>query len=429
MNERPANDSRKQRNSGSRIGTPLSVVAILMSIIAILVAFLLNSCSEGNSDAGPVAVTDCISVIGEQGVAGLSAYEVWLSVGNSGTEQEFLDSLVGEPGDSGYVGSDGLTVFRDGTTGETGETGASAYQLWLDAGNSGSEEDFLASLVGAAGSDGVDGIDGTNGTDGLSAFELWRLVYPEGTLDDFIVFLEGKVGPQGEAGADGQCSIGDIGPVGPQGIQGIPGAQGEQGLPGLTGPAGANGRNGVDGIDGQSGFGDSGSFWDTTTQGFDGLVSTATNTAYPMYFSDADTANNRGITIERCAGDQTKPALYPVTPKSCITFSSAGVYNIAFSAQLWRTQGGSESVVSIWLRKDGVNVPDSRTDVTVQSNSQKLVAAWNFFVPVECATDCDQYQLMWSYSNDYANIWFESATTNPARPAIPSVIMTVNQVK
>ncbi len=32
------------------------------------------------------------------GAPGLSAYEMWLAEGNTGTEQEFLDSLVGEPG-------------------------------------------------------------------------------------------------------------------------------------------------------------------------------------------------------------------------------------------------------------------------------------------------------------------------------------------
>jgi hypothetical protein len=138
--------------------------------------------------------------------------------------------------------------------------------------------------------------------------------------------------------------------------------------------------------------------------------------------------NNQGVTIERCAGDAVKPALYPVTPTSCLTFTSPGSYNIAFSAQLWRTQGGDESVVSIWLRKNGVDVPESRTDVTLQSNSLKLVAAWNFFAPVECSTDCDQYQVMWSYSDPHANIWWEPETTNPTRPAIPSVILTVNQI-
>lgn len=33
---------------------------------------------------------------GEGGADGLSAYEIWLELGNSGTEQNFIDSLKGE---------------------------------------------------------------------------------------------------------------------------------------------------------------------------------------------------------------------------------------------------------------------------------------------------------------------------------------------
>lgn len=44
--------------------------------------------------------------------------------------------------------------------------GKSAYDLWLEAGNTGSLADFLASLKGANGRDGVDGRDGQDGTSG-----------------------------------------------------------------------------------------------------------------------------------------------------------------------------------------------------------------------------------------------------------------------
>jgi hypothetical protein len=41
---------------------------------------------------------------GQDGVNGLSAYEIWLGEGNVGTEQDFLDSLVGPPGEDGEDG-------------------------------------------------------------------------------------------------------------------------------------------------------------------------------------------------------------------------------------------------------------------------------------------------------------------------------------
>lgn len=76
---------------------------------------------------------------GENGANGKSAYQLWLEAGNIGTEADYLESLKG----------------KDGADGADGK---SAYQLWLDAGNSGTEEDYLNSLKGADGKDGKDGI-------------------------------------------------------------------------------------------------------------------------------------------------------------------------------------------------------------------------------------------------------------------------------
>lgn len=49
-----------------------------------------------------------------------------------------------------------------------GENGASAYEQWLSYGNVGTEQEFLASLIGVDGVDGINGVDGTDGTDGTN---------------------------------------------------------------------------------------------------------------------------------------------------------------------------------------------------------------------------------------------------------------------
>ena len=103
-----------------------------------------------------------------KGSDGDSAYQVWLDAGNTGTEQEFMDSLKGSDGDS-------------------------AYQVWLDAGNTGTEQEFMDSLKG---SDGVS----SEGKDGKSAYDIWIGLGNTGTEQDFIDSL---VGPQGEPGQDG----------------------------------------------------------------------------------------------------------------------------------------------------------------------------------------------------------------------------------
>jgi hypothetical protein len=77
---------------------------------------------------------------GADGADGQSAYQLWLALGNSGSESDFLASFQGS-------------------------NGQSAYQLWLAQGNSGTEATFLASIRG---SDGTDGTNGTNGVNGAS---------------------------------------------------------------------------------------------------------------------------------------------------------------------------------------------------------------------------------------------------------------------
>lgn len=79
---------------------------------------------------------------GASGRDGLSAYEIWLSLGNTGTNSDFINSLVGPAGPSGSSGLNGL----------------SAYEIWLSLGNIGSEAVFMQSLIGPQGPAGSPGI-------------------------------------------------------------------------------------------------------------------------------------------------------------------------------------------------------------------------------------------------------------------------------
>ena len=57
----------------------------------------------------------------------------------------------------------GQIEVKNGTAGAAGAAGAdglSAYQIWLNNNHTGSEADFLASLVGATGAAGQDGAPG-----------------------------------------------------------------------------------------------------------------------------------------------------------------------------------------------------------------------------------------------------------------------------
>lgn len=114
---------------------------------------------------------------GALGQDGKSAYDIWLEEGNVGTEEEFLEYLKG---------TDGLD----------GQKGESAYQVWLSAGNEGTEEDFLNSLRGET------GLQGEKGVDGKSAYESWLAIEGnEGkSEDEFLASLKGETGAQGPQG-------------------------------------------------------------------------------------------------------------------------------------------------------------------------------------------------------------------------------------
>jgi hypothetical protein len=93
---------------------------------------------------------------GQNGLAGASAYATAVGHGFSGSEAQWLESLVGPKGDKGDKGD----------TGNTGMTGASAYQLAVTNGFTGSESQWLASLVGAKGDKGDTGERGLQGIQG-----------------------------------------------------------------------------------------------------------------------------------------------------------------------------------------------------------------------------------------------------------------------
>lgn len=100
---------------------------------------------------------------GPQGIQGLTAYQLWIAEGNTGTVQDFLAALIGPVGPAGANGT-------DGADGEPIELQKSLTHLqyrvvgsptWIDL-------VLLSEITGPAGADGVDGIDGTNGTNGIN---------------------------------------------------------------------------------------------------------------------------------------------------------------------------------------------------------------------------------------------------------------------
>ena len=143
-----------------------------------------------------------------------------------------------------------------------------------------------------------------------------------------------------------------------------------------------------------------GSFYHSTTQsGF------TANTTYVL--SASTISENNGITVNNGTN---------------FTVSSGATYNLQFSAQVQKTQGGSSQDMYIWLRKNGTDVPSSNTKITFANNGVLLVASWNFVITLLA----NEY-LQLAFQVTDPNIIVFAAPSNSI-PAVPSVIVTLVQI-
>jgi hypothetical protein len=223
---------------------------------------------------------------GGLGSDGASAFDVWIAQGNSGTEDDFLASLIGSDGPQGPEGPAG-PAGADGATGPQGPTGADGTD-----GADGTSVTIVGSLAttsdlpvsGATPGDGyviagdLHVWDGTawnrigpiQGPPGLAWKGAWASTTSY-TITEAVAHLgasylcitdhtadavsEPGIGSSWASSWDVLAAKGDTGatgPVGADGADGATGPEGPQGPPGVDGTNGAPGADGLNGADGVS---------------------------------------------------------------------------------------------------------------------------------------------------------------------------------
>lgn len=164
---------------------------------------------------------------GAQGIQGLSAYQVAVQHGFEGTEDEWLISLKGEQGEQGIQGIQG-PQGEPGPQGPKGDTGSGL------------------NIKGELDSESRLPQEGVSGDAWLISGNLYVYVGENGNVESNpkwsnVGSIQGPAGPQGPVGSKGEQ--GEPGPKGEPGADGIPGAQGPKGDPGEKGEKGDPGSD------------------------------------------------------------------------------------------------------------------------------------------------------------------------------------------
>ena len=92
-----------------------------------------------------------------------------------------------------------------------------------------------------------------------------------------------------------------------------------------------------------------------------------------------------------------------------------------------KTGGNSSTHAHIWLYQNGLDVLYSASQIGFPSNSVYVVPAWNFFFST--TTPNEYVELKWEINSNVDNqLLLKQQPATGSVPAIPSLIVTINQV-
>lgn len=149
-----------------------------------------------------------------------------------------------------------------------------------------------------------------------------------------------------------------------------------------------------------------GTFSDNTDQ-----TAAAINTAIPVILNNTDIAS--GISVQPDgSGNLTR-----------ITVEESGFYQVAVSNQYTSTNASVKNVQT-WLRKNGTNVANSNSYVTLSGSGASTIFSTTYTVSLMAG---DYVQVMWA-TND-TTVTIDNIPATGYSPASPSAIVVVTQVQ
>lgn len=149
-----------------------------------------------------------------------------------------------------------------------------------------------------------------------------------------------------------------------------------------------------------------GSFQDLTDQN-----ATTANTEYQITYNTTDLSN--GVSV---------------VSNSRITVKNYGIYNFQTSIQLVNTDSQAHAV-SIWFKKNGSNLVNSNSEISVPSRHGSIDGRSLFVVNFYFELQVNDYiEMAWSTTSIAVSVQHLAAQTTPTRPVTPSVVATMQYV-
>lgn len=142
-----------------------------------------------------------------------------------------------------------------------------------------------------------------------------------------------------------------------------------------------------------------GQFYDTTSQ-----IAGAINTPQAITFNTTDVSHG----------------VFLGSPTSRVYVDTESVYNFLFSIQLDKTSGGT-GIFWVWPRINGVDVPDSNSQVQIQGNNAEQLVTIGYFFDLKAG---DYVEIMFAVND--VSVQVESFPASAFYPSIPSIILTVS---
>ncbi len=158
-----------------------------------------------------------------------------------------------------------------------------------------------------------------------------------------------------------------------------------------------------------------------------GIVSTSGGGLAVGYFYDTSTQTNPvGNAINIVGFNSTSISSgISMVGGSEITVAVGGTFNLQFTFQFDKTDAGTD-IADVWLRRNGLDVADSKTTLSLVFNNAVLLAGWSYLISLNPG---DNLQLVWTSLDVNLRLLTVPAQVGPpAQPVSPSARAVLIQV-